>query len=156
MDDGSSTNDKGGRPSKYEPDFAKQARKLCTLGAIDRDLAYFFGVTSRTIDRWKVHHPEFCRALRVGKVVPNQRVLRALYQRAIGFTQPEVKVMQYEGKPVYADFDAYYPPDVKACMSWLSNRMGWRMNPAGPEMADTPTPKGITVTVVDGRRPHTD
>jgi hypothetical protein len=31
-----------GRPSLYRDEFAEQARKLCLLGATDRDLAEFF------------------------------------------------------------------------------------------------------------------
>ncbi|MGL4287151.1 MAG: hypothetical protein ACRCVA_12445, partial [Phreatobacter sp.] len=38
-----------GRPPKYQPDFARQAAKLCALGATDEDLAEFFAVNVRTI-----------------------------------------------------------------------------------------------------------
>ena len=41
-----------GRPKKYDPEFAKQASKLCELGATDYELAKFFGVSTLTVQRW--------------------------------------------------------------------------------------------------------
>jgi hypothetical protein len=73
-----------GRPRKYRAEFAKQARKLCELGATDRDLAEFFDVTTVTIWRWRSQHREFCNALKVGKGAPDDRVEFSLYQRAVG------------------------------------------------------------------------
>lgn len=34
----------GGRPSKYKPEYAGQAKKLCMLGQTDAEMASFFGV----------------------------------------------------------------------------------------------------------------
>lgn len=42
-----------GRPPTYKPEYAKQAAKLCELGATDLDIAEFFGVSVRTVYRWK-------------------------------------------------------------------------------------------------------
>lgn len=50
---------RGGRPTEYKDIYAKQAEKLCVLGATDSDLANFFEVSTRTITRWKAEHPEF-------------------------------------------------------------------------------------------------
>ena len=55
---------KAGRPSKYKAEFAKQAAKLCRLGATDVELASFFNVSINTIDNWKARHPEFMGSLR--------------------------------------------------------------------------------------------
>ena len=48
------------RPSKYKPEFAAQAAKLCALGATDVEIADFFEVDVRTIHRWKGEFEEFC------------------------------------------------------------------------------------------------
>jgi hypothetical protein len=53
---------KRGRPSDYKPEFADQAAKLCRLGATDQEIADFFGKDERTINRWKIDHPDFCQA----------------------------------------------------------------------------------------------
>jgi len=46
---GKPTGKPGGRPSGYREEFAEQARKLCRLGATDKELADFFGVDEATI-----------------------------------------------------------------------------------------------------------
>jgi hypothetical protein len=144
--------DPGGRPTDYKPEFADQARKLCKLGAIDEELADFFEVTIRTIHRWKSKHPEFGKAIKVGKKRADNRVKMALYRRAVGFFTTETKVFQYKGEPVTATIDVQVLPDVRAATIWLVNREGWRMShQVGGEIEDGPEPKSITVEVVDAR-----
>lgn len=119
-----------GRPSSYSSDFARQAEKLCNLGATDQELADFFEVDVRTIYRWKHDHQEFCHALKSGKDVADERVERSLYQRAIGYEQDEVKIFMPANAPapVYAPFRAKVAPDVTAAIFWLKNRRkeDWR------------------------------
>lgn len=113
---------KPGRPSGYQDEFARQANKLCALGATDDDLADFFAVSVRTILRWKVEHAEFCRALKDGKEGADDRVERSLYQRAVGYTHDAVKIMQHQGVVVRAEYREHYPPDTTAAIFWLKNR----------------------------------
>jgi len=115
-----------GAPSPYKPEYAEQARKLCEqFGAIDRDLAEFFGTTDRTIRRWKNDHAEFAAALVVGKDVADRRVEQALYHRAIGFSHDAVKIMAVEGVVVQVPYVEQLPPDTPAAKLWLMNRCGW-------------------------------
>jgi hypothetical protein len=58
-----------------------------------------FSVTEKTINTWKRAHPEFAAALARAKDVADDRVERALYERAIGYSHPAVKMLQHEGKP---------------------------------------------------------
>lgn len=121
---------KMGRPSAYRKEFAKQAKKLSTLGATDQEIADFFEVDVRTIYRWKHDHVEFCQSLKAGKDVADDRVERSLYQRAIGYEQDEVKIFMPAGadRPVYAPFRAKIAPDTTAAIFWMKNRRGaeWR------------------------------
>lgn len=121
---------KKGRPSAYRNEFAKQAKKLCELGATDQELADFFEVDVRTVYRWKHDHEDFCQALKSGKDSADERVERSLYQRAIGYEQDEVKIFMPGGasEPVYAPFRAKVAPDVTAAIFWLKNRRSqeWR------------------------------
>lgn len=114
----------GGRPTDYREEYAGQAEKLCQLGATDLELADFFEVSVRTIYRWKLDHDEFCQALRAGKDACDDRVERALYNRAIGYTHDAVKIFMPSGadKPVYADYREHVPPDPGAALNWLKNR----------------------------------
>jgi hypothetical protein len=122
--------DKPGAPTKYREEFASQAEELCTLGATDTEMADFFKVDVRTIYNWKHTFPAFFQALRVGKEACDDRVERALYQRAIGYEQDAVKIFMPAGaeSPVYAPYRERVAPDVGAAKLWLTNRRGetWR------------------------------
>ncbi len=111
-----------GRPPKYKPEFAEQAEKLCALGATDADLADFFKVSVRSVERWKSEHDDFCRALKVAKEVADQLVERSLYQRAVGYETDAVKIFQYEGKEVIVPYREQIQPDTTAAIFWLKNR----------------------------------
>lgn len=117
-----------GRPSSYKPEYAKQAARLCALGATDYELADFFEVDTRTIYRWKNVHDEFCQALIAGKEKADERVERALYNRAVGYSYESEKVFQFQGQIVRADTVEHIPPDPSAAKLWLVNRRpdSWR------------------------------
>ena len=114
----------GGRPSSYEPEFAKDAEKLCMLGATDLDVAQFFEVDVRTVYRWKIDYPEFCQALKSGKEVADDLVEDRLFKRATGYSHDAVKVFMPANAlaPVYAPIVEHHPPDTTAAIFWLKNR----------------------------------
>jgi hypothetical protein len=115
---------KRGRKSTYLAQYAQIAKRMTYLGATDRDLAFAFGVNITTVHEWKALHPEFGMALKVGKHEANTRVERSLYQKAVGYDYPAVKIFMPAGakKPVYAPYVEHVPPDVTACIFWLKNR----------------------------------
>lgn len=119
-----------GRPTKYKPEFVGQAQKLAALGATDREVAEFFEVDERTLNRWKHTQPEFCQALKVGKDAADERVELSLYRRAVGYSHDAVKIFMPAGaeKPVYAPYTEHFPPDTTAAIFWLKNRRkeDWR------------------------------
>lgn len=117
-----------GRPPTYQATFAEQAAKLCALGATNADLADFFGVAIRTVERWTVEHEDFCRAIKDAKEVANSRVERSLYQRAVGYTFDSEKIFNGKDGIVRADTREHVPPDVTAQIFWLKNRKpeDWR------------------------------
>src|SRR5882757_1883179 len=80
------------RPSTYKPDYVAMARLLGAEGLTDRELAVELGVSRSTIFRWRAAHPDFAEATRLGKAVANERVERALYERAIGYEEEAVRV----------------------------------------------------------------
>ena len=120
---------KGG-PSKYRPEFVAQAELAARAGFTDFELSELFKVSEPTIYRWKAEYPEFAKALQLGKEIPDERVKRALYHRAIGYQQKAVKIFLPAGakKPVLVDYIEHVPPDTTAAFRWLSNRdpENWR------------------------------
>lgn len=117
-----------GRPSKYKPEYAEQARKLCLLGATDAEMADFFDVDERTVNRWKNDFPEFCQSIKKGKLLADANVADRLYQRAMGYEAPDVDIRVVEGQIIETPLTKYYPPDTPAAIYWLNNRQRakWR------------------------------
>lgn len=112
----------GGRPSKYKPEFAEQAHKLCLLGATDPELANFFKVAISTIALWKVQHAEFSDALKISKTEADDLVAKSLYRRALGYEVDDVDLKVVKGKLTKTATRKHIPPDVTACIFWLKNR----------------------------------
>src|SRR3990170_280949 len=100
----------GGRPSKYQEEFAEQARKLCLLGATDGELADFFEVCEATINNWKHEHPGFLESIRAGKIKADAEVADSLYRRATGEEiQLEKVVKRDDGSFEAVRYKSYVP-----------------------------------------------
>jgi hypothetical protein len=56
--------------------------------------------------------------------VADDRVVRSLYQRSVGYTYEAVKIFMPAGakQPVYAPYREHVPPDTAAASLWLGNR----------------------------------
>lgn len=111
-----------GRPSKFDPRMIEEARKLAAFGATDEEMAAFWGVSVPTFYAWQKAHPDFLKALKEGKELPDAEVERSLLQRAKGYSHPAVKIFQYEGEPVIVPYTEHYPPDATSMIFWLKNR----------------------------------
>lgn len=110
------------RPSKYKAEFAKEASKLCKLGATDAQLADFFEVSVSTINLWKVQHKEFSESVKVPKAEADEKVEQSLYRRAMGYEHDEVDIKVVAGALIQTPIRRYYPPDSTAMIFWLKNR----------------------------------
>lgn len=119
---------KGGRPSKYRPEYAKQSYHLALLGATDADLASAFSVRLSTVALWKRRQPEFSDALKRGKAEADANVAKSLYRRALGYSHPAVKIIAVavgnnQGAVIeQVPYVERYPPDTVAAIFWLKNR----------------------------------
>ena len=146
---------KVGRPSSYKDEYADQARKLCLLGATDKEMADFFGVSVSTVDNWKKDIPEFLGALKEGKVLADVDVANSLYQRATGYEWIEeqaikIKVSQYEEKVEVVEVRKSVPPDTTAGIFWLKNRRkaDWRDKQEHGFTDDEGNDRSFTVNLV--------
>ncbi|MHB1952456.1 MAG: helix-turn-helix domain-containing protein [Sulfobacillus sp.] len=112
-----------GRPTEYRPEYIETVATMAMSGATDSEIAEEFDVSVTTLYAWRAKHPEFLAALRYGKEHADDRVERSLYHRAVGFTHPAVKIsFDKDGKPIFAQYMEYYPPDSGAAKLWLLNR----------------------------------
>ena len=91
-----------------------------------------FGVTEKTVQQWTKDEEIKC-ALKKGKEIADSRVERSLYERAVGYTHPEEKIFQHEGKAIRVETLKHYPPDPVSCIFWLKNRKPdqWREKKEG-------------------------
>lgn len=147
---------KGGRPSRFDQKFIKQAYQLSLLGLTDEEMANVFDISTATIYNWKNAHPEFLEAIKRGKEQADAKVAVSLFKRATGYSHKAVKIMQYEGSPVEVDYIERYPPDTMACIYWLNNRQrkNWTQKPVDNGDDDNaPQPARVEITVRDARKP---
>jgi hypothetical protein len=140
------------RPTGFKPEYVAQAKKLAAHGLTDIEIADVFGVTSRTLYRWKADYADFAKALKLGKKGPDDRVAASLFQRAVGYEHDSEKVFQHNGTIVRAKTREHIPASVTAAIFWLKNRAGWKdvtrqelTGPAGAPVQTTST----TVTITD-------
>jgi hypothetical protein len=119
----------GGPVTLFKAEFVEEARVLCETGATDYELACHFEVTIQTLCRWKRIHPEFRKAIKLGKVDPDDRVERSLFERACGYTfeSEEIHVIKLPGdgagsEVVRISTLKHVPPDPSSAMYWLKNR----------------------------------
>ena len=112
----------GGRPSKYKPEFAEQAKHLCRLGATTAQLAEAFGATPKTIENWMDKYPEFLRTVKDCKDDFDNQVIKSLQHRAIGYEHPHDHISNYQGDITITPTIKHYAPDTTACIFWLQNR----------------------------------
>jgi hypothetical protein len=113
----------------YKPEFAAQAKYAYNKGWTDEEVAGLFGVCRNTIRMWTLYYPEFAKARKLGKVLPDDEVEMAFYKRALGYDREVTKQqVTKDGKVIEYTEIVHYPPDAKAAMNWLKNRRpdAWR------------------------------
>lgn len=122
---------KGGRPTDFRDNFIEQAYNLALLGATDAQMAKIFDVSEQTFNAWKHKHPKFLEALKEGKEEADAKVVKSLYNRALGYSHADEKIFNDNGKALIVPTTKHYPPDVTAAIFWLKNRQSkiWRDRP---------------------------
>ena len=122
---------------KYRPNFADLAHKFALLGAKDVQIAGFLNVSLGTLMEWQRLYPEFAGMLAQGREQADAEVACALHSRAIGYSHPATKFWLAKTKDsnggesveiVEKVYVEHFPPDTKACETWLFNRQPelWR------------------------------
>ncbi len=119
---------KSGQPTKYKPEYENQALILAEKGFTDKEIAKLFKVTEQTINNWKKQFPQFFESLKAGKKIADQKVVQSLYQRALGYSHPEIHISNHQGIVTKTNTIKHYAPDTTACIFWLKNRdqTNWR------------------------------
>jgi hypothetical protein len=106
----------------YKPEYPDLARRACTLGATNDELATLFDVAGSTIDLWLRGHPEFAEAVKKGRLIVDMGVAEKLLSRAMGYTWEGKKYVLHDGEEKEIRHVLHHAPNVQACMFWLRNR----------------------------------
>ncbi len=111
-----------GRPSKIESVDLKLVKHYTSKGYTDKELAKIFNVTEQTINNWKKDYPEFFESLKEGKFLADSKVEASLFQRACGYSHPEIHISNFQGQITKTPIIKHYPPDPTSMIFWLKNR----------------------------------
>lgn len=98
-----------GRKTLFKKEMIEEGEKLGGLGLREEDMALFWGVNSRTLSRWKKKNPEFCQAIKRGKMRADVTVIQALFRAA------------RDG-------------NITGMIFWLKNRLSHLWRDKGPEV----------------------
>lgn len=111
--------------TKYDPKYHPVViKKLALLGLSQRQISKAIDITERTLSGWLETIPEVSKAMEQGGKVADSMVASALFERAIGFSIPEEKIIVVGGQIHRETVMKYYPASVDAARVWLSKRMG--------------------------------
>lgn len=112
-----------------EPYHKDWAWSLSLKGAADEEIAEAFGISVRTLHRWKKQYPALKEAIDHGKSVADAKVKRSLYERAVGYRVKDVEQILSTDKATGAQriertrvTTKHVAPDTMAIMYWLNNR----------------------------------
>lgn len=111
---------------QYHDDWAWS---LSLKGATDEEMAEAFGISVRTLHRWKKSYPSLKESIDAGKEIADAKVKRSLYQRAIGYDAKDVEQIISTDKATGRQniertrvTTKHIAPDTMAIMYWLNNR----------------------------------
>jgi len=114
---------KPGRPTKFNEKLALRIMELAKKGYDDVVIAEKTGIAVSTLNNWKGNKEGFLAALQASKDVASDLVEAALFQRAVGYSHPDVKVfLDKEYGIITEPLIKHYPPDTDAAKYWLKNR----------------------------------
>lgn len=112
---------------KAKPEFTAEMlasiRTAAAMGATDKEIMHQLGVPRSTFYYWRNNYQEFADALAVDtKSMPVERVMRALYNRAVGHDYTEEKIVNTRAGPDKISIRRHLPPDVPAAIAYLRMR----------------------------------
>jgi len=141
---------KRGRPKKYDSINLEQVEYAGGLGLTDKEISKLLGISEATLNNYKKQYPEFLESLKKGKEIADEKVIKSLYRRALGYSHPEVHISNYRGKVTVTDIIKHYPPDVMACVYWLNNRIPteWKNRREEVNSNEDEKPKSLKIEFV--------
>jgi hypothetical protein len=151
-----SEENKGGRPSLYDPDYhPKKVVGYCLLGLTNEQIAGVFDIAVSTLYEWQKEYPGFSEAIKSGKEEADVKIAASLYKRALGSKEKVKKAFKLrttvngEGSSERIEIveeEVVIPADTGAAIFWLKNRHPdqWR-DKKEVDVNDTSNITGVTL-----------
>jgi hypothetical protein len=108
----------GGRPTIWREEFLQLAYRYALLGASDKKIIEWFGVSERIFYQWKAQKPEFAQMLNKGRQEADGTVANSLFRSATGYYKKTEK--STPAGPVTVR--EWFPPGAAQQIFWLKNR----------------------------------
>lgn len=129
-----------GRPSLYDDErHPRRAYRLALLYNMDNEaIAESLGIPIGTLNRWISQHRRFRNAIKRGREGTDKRVVRSLYERAVGYSHKAEKIFYNSrtGMVERVEYIEHYPPSERAIEMWLHNRQRGRWKSYQPTAPD--------------------
>jgi len=107
-----------GQPKLYNPRIANSPC-LLPRRRHQRGLSRYFGVTRGTIQNWIANPPRLRDAVAQGPRCSRRQVVRALFERATGFSGKAPALHSTGAKGHTITTTVSYPPDTRPAWFWL-------------------------------------
>jgi len=148
-----------GRKGLFRDFMYREARKLARLGMTMEEIADFWGVSRRTLQRWAAARPDFCHTIKKARAEADTKVEESLYNRARGYKYTEkhyeTRFNEVTGrmeKVLVRAIEKHVPPDTTAAVFWLLNRKRERWKDRR-QLEITPDSRlPLEIIVKDGRK----
>jgi hypothetical protein len=116
-----------GQPTKYNPEIHPALAGLAASeGKTNKEIAAALEISVGTLWNWEKEYPEFLSAIKDGKRLADDEVVKSLFRRACGYEIDEEKPLVV-GTGEWATLEIatvtkHIPPDPTSCIFWLKNR----------------------------------
>jgi len=113
----------------YSEKDLEMITNFALLSATNEEIAGFLGIHASTFQRRIKAHAALRQALKRGRAVADANIGQRLYQRAYGYSHPDVHICQHQGQVIVTPITKHYPPDTGALAIWMKNRTRAMTNP---------------------------
>lgn len=113
-----------GAKTKLTPKKKEKMIELAKKGRSTKEIAKILGVSRKTMYNWTQNNEDLLLSYNEAKAQADDMVEAALFQRAMGYNHPAVKVFfdKESLSTIEHNVIEHYPPDVQAMAFWLKNR----------------------------------
>ena len=126
-----------GRKSLFREHMFKEGEKLAALGMTMEEIAGFWNVHPRTLQRWAANKEDFRHTINKAKAEADLQVESSLFKKAKGYdyneqhfelrSLPDIKGVKQEPEMrLVKQIKRHVSPDTGACVFWLLNRQNLR------------------------------